>query len=116
MESYIFGTALQIFLAYTLINGLLGFPKLGLLGIAIATTVARFFIPTYQIIRATFLRVPYSFTFSHIDGNFIKKFFEFATPTTLNEISWSLGMTTYGIIFGTYGSSCLRCKKHSIFL
>jgi Na+-driven multidrug efflux pump len=103
MESYIFGTALQIFLAYTLINGLLGFPKLGLLGIAIATTVARFFIPMYQIIRATFLTVPYGFSFSHIDRNFVKKFFQFATPTTLNEISWSLGMTTYGIIFGRMG-------------
>ncbi|AMW32435.1 Na+-driven multidrug efflux pump [Fervidobacterium changbaicum] len=111
MESYVFGTALQIFLAYNLIHGLLGFPRLGLLGIAIATTVARFFIPVYQIIRASFLRVPYSFAFSHIDRNFVKKFFEFATPTTLNEISWSLGMTVYGIIFGRMGVSVYAARN-----
>lgn len=73
MESYIFGTILQIFLAYTLLYGKFGFPNIGLLGIAIATTVARFFIPLYQIVRATLLKVPYSFNISIIERTFVKK-------------------------------------------
>ncbi len=111
MESYIFGTILQIFLAYTLLYGKFGFPNIGLLGIAIATTVARFFIPLYQIVRATLLKVPYSFNISIIERTFVKKFFEFATPTTLNEIAWSLGMTVYGIIFGRMGTNVYSARN-----
>jgi len=111
MESYIYGTVLQIFLAYAFLKGVAGFPKIGLIGIAIATTIARFFIPVYQIIRATIQKVPYTFSLSYIDRAFIRRFLEFATPTTLNEIAWSLGMTVYGIIFGRMGVNVYAARN-----
>jgi len=111
MESYFFGTALQIFLAYAFLKGFLGFPKIGFIGIALATTITRFFIPLYQIIRATICKVPYTFRLTNIDRAFVKRFFEFATPTTLNEVAWSIGMTVYGIIFGRMGVSVYAARN-----
>jgi len=111
MISYIYGTIIQIGLAYVLLKGLFNFPKLGIMGIAIAITVSRFIIPIYQIIKATILRLPYTFSTKGVSSQFLKKFLQYATPTTLNEISWSLGMTVYGIIFGRMGTQTYAARN-----
>lgn len=111
MVSYIYGTIVQIGLAYVLLKGLFNLPRLGITGIAIAITVSRFIIPIYQIIRATMLKLPYTFSIRGVSSQFLKKFLQYATPTTLNEISWSLGMTVYGIIFGRMGTQTYAARN-----
>lgn len=111
MMSYVYGTIIQIFLAYGFVKGLFGLPKLGLVGIAISLIVSRFVIPLYQILRASTLKLPYTFSLSGISRNMLSKFLEFATPTTLNEIAWSLGMTVYGIIFGRMGTQAYAARN-----
>ncbi|MEN3042365.1 MAG: MATE family efflux transporter [Fervidobacterium sp.] len=111
MLSYVYGTIVQIGLAYLFLNGLFKMPKLGITGIAIAITLSRFVIPIYQIFKATSLKLPYTFSIKGINSKFLKKFLHYATPTTLNEISWSLGMTMYGIIFGRMGTQTYAARN-----
>ena len=111
MESYVVGTAAQLLLAYGFLNGRLGLPKLGITGVAIAITISRYVIPFYQIIRAYYLNLPYTFSLKGISRDLFKKFVRFATPAALNEIAWSLGMTMYGIVFGWMGTEAYAARN-----
>ncbi|ODN30994.1 MATE family efflux transporter [Fervidobacterium thailandense] len=111
MESYIFGTTVQVGLAYVLTFGHFGFPKLGLMGIAWATLVGRYLIPAYQILRIVFSDLKFSFFNPGVPRSFLRKFLSYATPTTLNEIAWSLGMTMYGVIFGRMGTKVYAARN-----
>ena len=111
MESYIVGTAAQLLLAYGFLNGRLGLPKLGITGVAIAITISRYVISFYQIMRAYYLNLPYTFSLRGISRDLFKRFVKFATPAALNEIAWSLGMTMYGIVFGWMGTESYAARN-----
>ncbi|MGB9613909.1 MAG: MATE family efflux transporter [Fervidobacterium sp.] len=111
MMSYLYGTLFQTIFAFVLLKGVLGFPKLGLTGIALTLTLSRFFIPLYQILKAAVSKLPFTFSFKDITAQYLKKFLEIATPTTLNEIFWSLGMTAYGVIFGKMGTQAYAARS-----
>ncbi|HOQ39190.1 MAG TPA: MATE family efflux transporter [Fervidobacterium sp.] len=111
MESYLVGTAVQLLLAYGLLNGKIGLPKLGITGVAIAITISRYVIPFYQITRAYYLKLPYTFTLRGISRDLFSRFIRFATPAALNEIAWSLGMTMYGIVFGWMGTEAYAARN-----
>lgn len=109
MQSYIWGTTLQIALAYALMRGSFGLPKLGTLGVAWATTVSRYVIPFYQLLRigASGDR----FLDFGIPKVYLEQFLRYASPTTLNEIAWSLGITAYGVIFGRMGTDVYAARS-----
>jgi putative MATE family efflux protein len=108
MKASLAGVFTNLCYNYVLIYGKLGFPALGVDGAAIATVISRFvelaIIVVYthkhsgrfQFIEGLYktLRIPKSLTL-----NIIKK----GIPLLVNELLWSLGMTTLMQIFSTRG-------------
>ena len=82
---------------YVLIFGKLGFPKLGIVGAAIATVIARFVEAAIIIIVATKRREEYKFLKSafrslYVPLSLCKKIFVKGFPLLINEFLWAAGM------------------------
>jgi putative MATE family efflux protein len=97
-------------LNYLLINGYMGFPRLGVAGAAIATVIAR------VIELALLLWIVYSKKnvlaasikeMLDLSGSFVKQFFKISFPVILNETTWALGMTVYAIVYARMGTEVI---------
>jgi putative MATE family efflux protein len=94
-------------LSYALIFGKFGLPELGIQGAAVAAVIARFLecvtlltiIYTRQSPVAASLRELTGF-----DRVFFGRVIKPMWPVILNELFWSLGITTYNIIYGRMGT------------
>lgn len=93
---------------YLLIFGKFGFPKLGVVGAAIATVMARF-VECIYIIAVTHRhgeKYPFIqgiYRHFHIPGDLVKKICITGTPLLLNEILWSVGTTMINQSYSTRG-------------
>jgi putative MATE family efflux protein len=99
--------SLGALLNYALIFGQFGLPTLGVQGSAIGTTAARF------IECALLLSIVYSSgsvaaarlkEMLVLDTVFMTSVLKTILPVTANEILWSLGVTTYNLIYGRMGT------------
>jgi putative MATE family efflux protein len=97
-------------LNYALILGEWGLPKLGVIGSAVSANIARWseclillalIYATRSVVAA---RARELFAF---DRAFTANIFKTILPVTLNEIFWSLGITTYSAIFGRVGTDAI---------
>jgi putative MATE family efflux protein len=103
----IFALFISIILSYVLIFGKFGFPELGIQGAAVAAVIARLIemvillaiIYTRQSPVAASLRELTSF--SRI---FISRVIKPILPVMGNELFWSMGITTYNVIYGQMGT------------
>lgn len=100
--------ALSTFLSYSLIFGKFGFPEIGIQGAAIAAVIARAF-ECVTLISITYLKKsPVAASLRELtdfDVEFLRKVIKPMLPVILNELFWSLGITTYNIIYGRMGTS-----------
>ncbi|NLV84168.1 MAG: MATE family efflux transporter [Spirochaetales bacterium] len=98
--------SINVVLNYILINGAFGFPRLEVVGAAIATTIARF---TEMVILTMFVYVKRSpvaaslSTMMSFQKRMVASFFITCTPVILNELLWSLGMTAYKVAYARMG-------------
>ncbi|HVN53714.1 MAG TPA: MATE family efflux transporter [Anaerolineaceae bacterium] len=89
-------------LNYTLIFGKFGFPALGVQGAALGTCLARFFecillVSVTYLTRRTAAAHPRELLGARPD--FIRRFLATVLPAAFNETLWSLGFTTYNLIY-----------------
>ena len=90
-----------------LIYGLAGFPKLGVRGSAIATVIARS-LELLLIVSMVYLRkFPIAIRrsdFKAVRVPFLKEILRVTAPVMMNEGLWSLGISTYTVLFAKMGT------------
>ena len=98
---------ISTFLSYSLIFGKIGLPELGIQGAAVAAVIARF-IECVTLLTITYrTKSPVAASFRELTGFdrvFFSKVIKPMLPVILNELLWSLGITTYNIIYGRMGT------------
>lgn len=101
--------SLNMVLNYLLIFGNFGFPKMGVEGAALGTAIARsleclsiiFFSYRFKTAASARLR---ELTYSL---EFLKKVLTTSLPAVINEFFWSLGITTYNVVYAHIGTSAI---------
>jgi putative MATE family efflux protein len=100
--------SISTILSYGLIFGKFGLPEVGIRGAAIAAVIARAF-ECVTLISITYItKSPVAASLRELtdfDPAFIGKVIKPMLPVILNELFWSLGITTYNIIYGRMGTS-----------
>lgn len=114
MYASLVGVLSNAFLNWVFIFGNLGMPKMGVNGAALATMIARG-IEIIFIISAIYIkknRIAASLKeMIDFDRNFVRRYFNTATPTILNELIWSFGMTAFSIAYAQIGTSAVATMQ-----
>ena len=94
-------------LSYSLIFGKFGLPELGVQGAAVAAVIARFLECVTLLIITYRTKSPVAASLRELigfDRVFLGRVIKPMLPVILNELFWSLGITTYNIIYGRMGT------------
>jgi putative MATE family efflux protein len=94
-------------LSYSLIFGKFGLPELGIQGAAVAAVIARFLECATLLTIIYRTKSPVAASIGELigfDRVFFGRVIKPMLPVILNELFWSLGITTYNIIYGRLGT------------
>lgn len=99
----------NIVLNAILIFGLLGMPKFGIMGAAIATVISRIVEVVWCIVSTTdknnvVFRKKYLL---HTERVLVKTFWKYTSPVLGNEIVWGCGITMFSVIIGHLGENAV---------
>lgn len=92
----------NMLLSYLLIFGRFGFPTLGVQGAGLATCILRLLECTALLVITYRGSYPAAAKISEMLGasrDFIRRFFVTVIPVVINESIWSLGVSTYNMIY-----------------
>jgi putative MATE family efflux protein len=108
--------SLKTALNYCLIFGNFGFPQLGVQGAAIATVIARL-LELAAILTITYWRkLPPAARIAELlgfDRAFLTRVLKTSLPVLFNETLWSLGITTYNMVYGRIGTEAIAAMNIS---
>ncbi len=102
--------SLNTLLNFGLIFGNFGFPKMGVVGAAIGTFSARLFETILLLLIIYSKKLPVAASLKNlinIRSLPLKKFFNITIPVIFTEIAWSLGITTYNLVFARIGTESI---------
>lgn len=108
MFGSLIGILTNVLLNWVLIFGNLGFPALGVVGGAIATSIGRLLemifitISAYKTNDVIPGKIKELFSFG---PEFVKTYFRTSTAVIMNELVWSIGLAAYSIIYAKIGTS-----------
>lgn len=104
---------LNILLNAAFIFGLFGMPKLGAVGVAIATSVSRIIqLAGCFLVSATSKNVRLNFRYMLIRNKLLfKDFTRLSLPALGNDIVWGLAFSTYSVIIGHLGSDAVAANS-----
>lgn len=106
MYGSLIGVLSNAFLNWVLIFGNLGFTARGVVGAAIATSIARtiemiyVLVVSYKYNEVIRCKVKEMFSFNK---GFVGAYFKTSSSVIINELIWSLGISTYSIIYAKIG-------------
>ena len=116
LQSAIYGSSallLNILLNAILIFGLLGFPKMGIIGAALATTISRaveFLLVLIENLRPGVVRIRLHLMIAKMDG-LKRDFYHYTLPVLANELVWGCGFTMFSVIMGHLGSDAVAANS-----
>ncbi len=99
-----FAFTLNILLNAVFIFGLFGAPKLGVVGVAIATSLSRvleLLLCFVVSVRSKDVKLKLSFLFLRNKALF-QDFMKMSLPALLNDVVWGLGFSMYSVIIGQF--------------
>jgi putative MATE family efflux protein len=97
-------------LNYLLIYGNFGFPRLGVPGAALATSIARILECLAVLVYAYLSRSPAAASTREMtacEAGFLHKYFKVTGPVIVNEMLWSLGTSLYSAIYAHVGTEAV---------
>lgn len=104
---------INIVMNAVLIFGLIGFPKFGIRGAALATVISRA-VEVLWCIAETAKRGGVKLRLKniiHSDKLLRKDFWKYTTPVLCNEAVWGIGFTMYSVIMGHLGSDAVAANS-----
>lgn len=103
---------LNILLNASFIFGLFGLPKLGVIGVAVATLIARsveFILCLADLLAGKIFKLDFHILLGH-HALLFKDFLKYSLPALANDILWTLAFTTYSIILGHLNSDVVAAN------
>lgn len=116
IKSMVIGSSaviINIFLNAALIFGLLFFPKMGIAGAALATSVSKLIemIWTYiESLRKNRAKIKVKYCF-RVNKPLIKDYWKYTIPMLGDYIVWGCGFTMYSVIMGHLGSDAVAANS-----
>jgi Na+-driven multidrug efflux pump len=101
---------LKTILAYLLIFGIGIFPELGVRGAAIGTAIGWSFESILLLILVYALKTPLAanpLSFFRFNRPFVMSVLKTSMPAAINEVLWSLGITTYNAVYARIGTNAI---------
>lgn len=114
MYGSLIGVLVNGVLNWIFIFGNLGVRPMGVIGAALATTIARFVEMFFILLMIYLKKNKIAATFKEMmnfDLDFIKVYFKTSWSVILNEIVWSLGMTAYSIAYARIGTNAVASMQ-----
>ncbi len=103
----------NVILNATFIFGWFGLPKMGIVGVALATTLSRiiqFFICIVVSAKSKNVKIRIKPVFEKHPALF-KDFLTMSVPAVLNDVIWSIGFSMYSVVLGHLGSDVVAANS-----
>lgn len=105
--------SLNIFLNAVFIFGLFGAPKLGAVGVAIATALSRIIELAGCIVVSLYskdIKLKFSYLFLR-NKLLFQDFLRLSLPALINDLAWSVAFSMYSVILGHMGSDAVAANS-----
>ncbi|MGL4762737.1 MAG: MATE family efflux transporter [Sarcina sp.] len=114
MFASILGVIVNAFLNWVFIFGNLGAPEMGVMGAALATTIARVVEMAYILIMVYVKKNNVAANIKELlsfDMSFVKTYFKTSWSVIVNELIWSVGMMAYSIAYARIGTQAVASMQ-----